>query len=815
MPVLSETLDALTTEGSLLETLPENAVRCVACGHRCLIREGRRGICNVRFNEGGKLRVPWGYVAALQADPIEKKPFFHFLPGEEALTFGMLGCDFHCGYCFTGDTIVVTNRGPLSLAEAFSLASRPLRQPDGEIANPRELQAVTRSGEMRPVRAVFRHPYRGAMVVIQPYYLPKLRCTPDHRVYATDNPALPPKLIPAGQLDKTHYLAIPRHYAFSSPQVIDSAALLSDKTITYRASWKLSTEARLFISAATEQGQTSRQIGSVLGVDPSYIRHVRVKLARGAANGIHTSGAISEGETLRFPNEHRPGIPLNIPLDTQMAKLLGYYCAEGSIVHSKKRPNSLVLNFSFAPGETALAEETGQLLRNCLSVNARLVQRPTTLGVSLSKASAALLFEALAGKGARVKHVPQALFDAPRAIVQSFLDAYVAGDGHRSANGKISVTTVSRSLANGVAWLALKLGYVPSLYDTPMSEDSFVEGRKVKRAPHQFTVVWYEQTAIERKAIETPDYHLIPLRSIGRENFAGDVYNMEVEEEHNYLAGFFLVSNCQNWLTSQSLRDPAASESIGYIRRVSPEQMVQLARRAGASVVVSSYNEPLITAEWAADVFRAANAAGLKCGFVSNGNVTREALEFLRPLIVGYKIDLKTMQDKRYRELGGVLQNVLDGIRLAHELGLWVEVVTLVIPGFNDSNEELMEAARFIASVSPEIPWHVTAFHPDYKMMDPQPTTAAALLRAAEIGQEAGLNYVYAGNLPGRTGEYETTYCPHCRTPLVERIGYTVVGYHLTAAGACPKCGRHIPGIWPEEPRSVKLGGWGMPRVVR
>ena len=124
-----------------------------------------------------------------------------------------------------------------------------------------------------------------------------------------------------------------------------------------------------------------------------------------------------------------------------------------------------------------------------------------------------------------------------------------------------------------------------------------------------------------------------------------------------------------------------------------------------------------------------ATEAGIKCVYISNGNATPEVLEYLRPYLTGYKIDLKTMQDRQYRKLGGVLENVLDGIRLAHELGLWVEVVTLVVPGFNDSTEELMEAARYITSVSPNIPWHVSAFHPDYKMMEPPRTSVKTLRR--------------------------------------------------------------------------------------
>jgi pyruvate formate lyase activating enzyme len=271
---------------------------------------------------------------------------------------------------------------------------------------------------------------------------------------------------------------------------------------------------------------------------------------------------------------------------------------------------------------------------------------------------------------------------------------------------------------------------------------------------------------------------------------------------------------CQNWLTSQVMRDPVANESIGYVRKMTPEQMVLLAQRSGAKVIASSYNEPLITSEWAVGIFKKALEAGLKCAFVSNGNATPQVLEYLRPYLSAYKIDLKTMQDKHYRELGAVLHNVLDSIKLAHQLGLWVEIVTLVIPGFNDSTEELLDAARFISSVSPDIPWHVTAFHPDYKMTDPPPTSVSTLIRAAEIGEESGLKFVYAGNLPGRTKNYENTYCPKCRALLIERMGYTLHAYHLTAQGTCPKCGTPLAGVWSDQSEEVRTGGWGMPRMV-
>jgi pyruvate formate lyase activating enzyme len=277
----------------------------------------------------------------------------------------------------------------------------------------------------------------------------------------------------------------------------------------------------------------------------------------------------------------------------------------------------------------------------------------------------------------------------------------------------------------------------------------------------------------------------------------------------------FHCANCQNWVSSQMLRDPAADESVGYIHHITPEQMILAAERSGASVIASSYNEPLITSEWAVSIFKLAVQQGIRCVYVSNGNATPQVLEYLRPYLSGYKVDLKTMNDKQYRQLGGVLNNVLDTIRMTHQLGLWVEVVTLVIPGFNDSTDELMDAGRFIASISPDIPWHVTAFHPDYKTTETHPTPVKTLQRAAEIGQEAGLKYVYAGNLPGSLREYENTHCPKCQMLLVERTGYVIYKYQISETGTCQKCGTKISGIWTDDPKSVKLAGWGMPRVFR
>lgn len=269
-------------------------------------------------------------------------------------------------------------------------------------------------------------------------------------------------------------------------------------------------------------------------------------------------------------------------------------------------------------------------------------------------------------------------------------------------------------------------------------------------------------------------------------------------------------SYCQNWITSQTLRD---DEAVSRISPCRAEELADLAVSNRAPVIVSTYNEPLITADWAVQVFTPARERGIRCGFVSNGNATPEVLAYLRPFVDLYKVDLKTFDDRQYRKLGGVLRNVLDSIVRLKELGFWVEIVTLVVPTFNDSDDELRRLAGFIAGVSVDIPWHVTAFHPDYKMTGPPRTPASTLTRAYDIGRAAGLRFVYAGNLAGGVGDREYTHCPGCGATLIRRRGFFVEENRMRGS-ACPDCGETVAGVWEDHPPPRSTGGGG-PRAVR
>jgi pyruvate formate lyase activating enzyme len=243
---------------------------------------------------------------------------------------------------------------------------------------------------------------------------------------------------------------------------------------------------------------------------------------------------------------------------------------------------------------------------------------------------------------------------------------------------------------------------------------------------------------------------------------------------------------CQNWQLSQEHR-------IDTSHYVSPENMVELAKEYGCDSIAYTYNEPTIFYPYAKDIAVLAKEAGLKNIYVSNGFESLEMIEDMKGLIDAVNIDLKSFDDHYYRKtLKGGLDEILAGLKAFKKAAIWVEVMTLIVPQDNDSDEELGSIAKFIAQeLDVDTPWHVSAFHPDYKIQDRPKTAQETLDRAVDIGKAAGLHYIYKGNVVGDSN----TYCPSCHELLIQRSGFGL-GRNILDNGKCPHCDEAIKGVW-------------------
>ena len=246
---------------------------------------------------------------------------------------------------------------------------------------------------------------------------------------------------------------------------------------------------------------------------------------------------------------------------------------------------------------------------------------------------------------------------------------------------------------------------------------------------------------------------------------------------------------CQNWELSQFRPEQVEAYDLP------PKAMVATAKRAGARLTAATYGEPVVFWEYVRDSAAAANAAGLKPTVVSNGFIQEQALRDVAPSLSAIKVDLKSFRDRFYREqIRGELAPVLKSLEIIRELGVWLEIVVLLVPTLNDSAAEIRDLSAWVKkTLGPDVPVHFTRFHPTYRLTDLPPTPVATLERAWEIGRSAGLNFVYLGNVPGHPGE--NTTCPGCKEILIRRVGFRVIENHLVK-GACAECGRKIPGVW-------------------
>ena len=249
---------------------------------------------------------------------------------------------------------------------------------------------------------------------------------------------------------------------------------------------------------------------------------------------------------------------------------------------------------------------------------------------------------------------------------------------------------------------------------------------------------------------------------------------------------------CQNARLSQALREGETAERPEDVRA---EDLVERATAAGCRVLCAAYNEPAIAAEWVRTVFGLARARGLVTALITDGNTTRALLEYLRPVTDVYRVDLKAFTEVGYHQLGGRLEPVLNAIRTAKELGYWVEVVTLVVPAFNDDLNGIRSLARSLAAIDPAIPWHLNAFQPRYRMRQRPPTNPGVLVSAAGTAYGRGMQFVYVGNVDPTTTELASTRCPSCHHALVERRDWQATKI-APGLPRCERCAALLPGLW-------------------
>ncbi len=300
-------------------------------------------------------------------------------------------------------------------------------------------------------------------------------------------------------------------------------------------------------------------------------------------------------------------------------------------------------------------------------------------------------------------------------------------------------------------------------------------GVRENRGGTYYTLVHGLACAVHIDPIEKkPFFHVMP----GEKAFSFSTAGCNVE-----------CKFCQNWELSQFRPEQVQAY------RLPPAALVAAARNNGARLTAATYGEPVVYWEYVRDVAAAANAAGLKPTVVSNGFIQEQALRDVLPQLAAIKVDLKSFRDQFYREqVRGQVEPVLKSLQVIRELGVWLEIVVLLVPTLNDSEEEITDLTRWVkANLGGDVPLHFTRFHPTYRLTNLPPTPVATLERAWEIGRAAGLDYVYLGNVAGHPGE--NTVCPGCGEILIRRLGFQVISNTL-AAGACPGCHRKIPGVW-------------------
>lgn len=715
-------------------------VQCATCSHRCRIAPYKRGVCGVRENQKGKLYLlVYGRLIAENIDPIEKKPLYHFLPGTKSLSIATVGCNLRCDWCFPKGTKIMTDRGILNIEEIADKFPKT--------------QIISHLGQKRKIKSIFKRYYNDKLTVIIASHLPPIESTPNHQFYVAEKPISKIiQKIPASHLTKQRFLIIPKNHLFSKTIEINIQEILSQIPSQFKIRRKISYEnAQQILKFSLSK--TSKEIGQIFQLHPAYVRTLRSRLK----NSLLTkkefyfvdNRLIIENSSIRFKTEKKPYLKKFIQLNKELAYLLGFYCAEGWIVKNKSRPNSYSLHFALNKKEKQKAELVLDMFKKIFGLNLNLSEQQTYLELSNAKSSIALIFKILCGSQAKIKKVPEEIFQAKKEIVSSFLDGYIAGDGYTDKKGQIITNTISEQLAYDIYGLWLKLGFLPGFYIWKPSNKTTIEKRIVNQSPLYYVKVWRSARRIKSRYYEDEKFFYVPIIKTESRHYSGWVYNLEVEDDHSYLANFASVSNCQNYDISQATKDDVDRRTMMELGiEMTPEQVVKDAQKYHCPSISYTYTEPTIFLEFALDTMKLARKARLKNVWVSNGYMTAETLDLIAPYLDAINVDLKGFDEKNYLKYSGAkLQPVLDNIKEIHKRKIHLEITTLVIPNINDDKNQLESIAQFIASVSQKIPWHISRFFPAYKMTDTAVTPMETLKLAESLGKKAGLKYIHIGNV--------------------------------------------------------------------
>ncbi|KXB06155.1 hypothetical protein AKJ53_01260, partial [candidate division MSBL1 archaeon SCGC-AAA382F02] len=441
-------------EAKFWEEKEENNIKCVLCPRECVIPPGDTGYCRGRKNIDGKLyTIVYGEATSAIPDPIEKKPLYHFHPGSRVFSMSTAGCNFECKHCFTPETPVVTNTGVTPIRRIFESSENS--------------QVLTHRNQFSSIEKCFKHDYNGRIVNINPFYLPPIRCTPDHELFATKNPEENNiRKVKASKLTRDHFLLVPKA-SFQNKEKINTREILEKFEATpFKRDRKVSHKDFTKMRRMKAEGRTSKEIGDFFSLHPAYVRTLFVKVRREGKETFkneHRSSVIEKDGRILFKNEKNEGLARHLEITPSLARLLGIYCAEGCVRKVTGRPNTFNIVLSFGPNERKLIDETKRLFLEVFGVEPVEREETTARKLFIERTSLAILFKVLCGDKAEDKRVPSFIFSKRKSIVGPFLRGYFEGDG--SFKEKYAdVSTISEELALGVYQLLLNHGVLPSFY---------------------------------------------------------------------------------------------------------------------------------------------------------------------------------------------------------------------------------------------------------------------------------------------------------------------------------------------------------------